>query len=383
MFEYRTAVTPAKKTTKRSHHRSSTAFISLALALGFSCGTAATVPAVNAAPKDVLIASFFTSAADKTDTIYRSTDGKHFDAIATAYADATPNDPTSQISTLSPRDSTLNDPSIMYHDGYFWMLSGWNQHDGKFWPMIGISKDGRTWTHPEGSIFNGHKYPGITMSPAPANGNDTVAPEWFKDNNGDVYILFSAGLYGEFHGNPQHDKMRPYLVKVEELSATQPNKKNPRVPKINFRPGTARALEFSEDSTMDRIDGSIFQEGRNYYLVIKRDGRYNEIWKSQNINNPRGWKRINANATKGFEGPTMTKFNGKYFLYADKLADYPAGTTDRSTGTFVFTAPSPQGPWSKGERIITRAKNGRHMDNRHGTVIKVTDPSAKSVLNRL
>ena len=145
--------------------------------------------------RDVLMGAFFTSDGDHSDPLYLSTDGKQFDELNVAHQDATPTNPNDDTSTLGSIHHTLGDPSIMYHDGAFWMLSGWNRHDGKFWPTIGVSKDGKTWSFPEALHFGGSTYPGISLSPAARYGTDIVAPEWFRDRNGKVYIMFSAGYW--------------------------------------------------------------------------------------------------------------------------------------------------------------------------------------------
>lgn len=94
--------------------------------------------------KETLMGAFFTSDADHSDVLYYSDDGKRFDELAVAYQDKYPHDPTRDISTQGSIHHTLGDPSIMYHDGAFWMLSAWQRRDGKFWPTIGVSQDGKS-----------------------------------------------------------------------------------------------------------------------------------------------------------------------------------------------------------------------------------------------
>lgn len=329
--------------------------------------------------RDVLMGAFFTNDGDHSDTLYLSTDGKQFDELGIAYQDATPGNPNDDTSTLGSIHHTLGDPSIMYHDGAFWMLSGWNRHDGKFWPTIGVSKDGKTWSFPEALQFGGAKYPGIGLSPAARFGTDIVAPEWFRDSNGQVCIMFCAGYFGLFHGRPYQDRMVPYLVKVNELSYDGPSQYNARLPKITFRPGRAQEIHFSLPSD-NRIDGSAFQDDDgNYYIVIKRDGAHNEIWRNSHMGTS-GWKLVNRNAVEGSEGPSLTKLNGKYFLYTDKLSTWGK---DSSRGNLVAEASSLNGKWSNHGKIATLRPNGSRRANRHGTVIRITDPTAKQKLYTL
>ena len=71
----------------------------------------------------------------------------------------------------------------------------------------------------------------------------------------------------------------------------------------------------------------------------------------------------------------MTKLNGRYYLYTDKLHTFGP---DASRGNLVAVADSPYGPWTNLGKIATIGR-----ENRHGTVIRVTDPTAKSKLYAL
>ena len=351
------------------------------------------VPAADAAPaynrnvdyaqfmaKESVMGVFFTSDADHSDVLYHSTDGKRFDELAVAYQDKYPGDPASDVSTQGSIHHTLGDPSIMYHDGAFWMLSAWQRHDGKFWPTIGVSQDGKHWAYPEGLTFDKKKYPGIALQPAAAYGTDIVAPEWFRDNLGNVYIIFSAGYFGLFHGRPYQDKMVPYMVKVNRLAFNGFSEYDSRLPKITFQPGPAKRINLNSHPTPNRIDGSAFQDDDgSYYLVIKRDGAYNEIWRNRSMATG-GWTRIKDKVAVGTEGPSLTKLNGRYYLYSDVLHTW---SKDGSRGTVIHSAASLTGPWKNEGRIATMSKRNRFRPNRHGTVIRITDREAKQKLYTL
>ena len=322
---------------------------------------------------EILLGSFFTSDGDHSDTLYISTDGTNFEEIGVPYQDAFPADPGSDVSTLGPNHHTLGDPSIVYHGGAFWMISGWNRFDGKLWPMIGVSQDGRHWSYPEGLRF-GWGYDGIPTFPQPSFGADTVTPEWIQDRNGNLYIMFSIGYYGEWHGEPTNDRMEPYLIKVNQLSFNG-WEGDGRLPNITFKAGPANRINLPQIPSANRIDGSAFQDDDGmFYMTIKRDGAHNEIWRSWNMGTD-GWELVNADAVTGSEGPSMTKLNGKYYLYTDKLHSWGP---DPSRGNLVSVADSPYGPWTNLGKINTYGK-----ENRHGTVIRVTDPTAKSKLYSL
>lgn len=329
---------------------------------------------------DALTGVFFTSDADHSDVLYQSTDGKRFDELTYAYRDKYPADPASDVSTHGPIHHTLGDPSIMYHDGAFWMLSAWQRRDGRFWPTIGVSVDGKKWSYPEGLFFGGAKYPGIGLQPRAKFGTDIVAPEWFRDNRGNVYIVFSAGYFGLFHGQPYQDRMVPYMVKINNLSFNGFSDHDPRLPKISFAPGTAQRMNLDSHPTNDRIDGSCFQDDDgSYYFIVKRDGAYNEIWKNSSMR-PSGWKRIQDGLAKGSEGPSLTKMNGRYYLYSDELHTW---SKNGSRGTLVHSAPSITGPWKNMGRIATMSKSGKFRPNRHGSVVNFKDPEAKKKLYTL
>ncbi|HHY07919.1 MAG TPA: family 43 glycosylhydrolase [Corynebacteriales bacterium] len=330
--------------------------------------------------KETLMGAFFTSDADHSDVLYYSDDGKRFDELAVAYQDKYPHDPTRDISTQGSIHHTLGDPSIMYHDGAFWMLSAWQRRDGKFWPTIGVSQDGKKWAYPEGQFFDKKKYPGISLQPPAKYGKDVVAPEWFRDNRGNIYIIFSAGYFGLFNNRPYKDKMVPYMVKVNKLSFNGFSTYDPRLPKITFKPGKAKRINLDSEPAIDRIDGAAFHDDDgSYYLVIKRDGAYNEIWHNWSMS-PNGWKRIQNNLAVGTEGPSLTKLYGRYYLYSDMLHTW---SKDGSRGVVVHSAPTPIGPWENHGRIATMSKRNRFRPNRHGTVIRVKDWDAKKKLYTL
>lgn len=330
--------------------------------------------------EEALMGVFFTSDADHSDVLYHSSDGKRFDELTVAYQDKYPNDPTRDISTQGPIHHTLGDPSIMYHDGAFWMLSAWQRRDGRFWPTIGVSKDGKHWAYPEGLTFDKKKYPGIALLPPAHYGTDVVAPEWFRDALGNVYIIFSAGYFGLFHGRPYQDKMVPYMVKVHRLAFNGFSEYDSRLPRITFKPGVAKRINLDSHPDPDRIDGSVFQDDDgSFYLVIKRDGAYNEIWRNH-VMAPNGWKRIKNNVAVGTEGPSLTKLKGRYYLYSDVLHTW---SKNGSRGTVVHSASKLTGPWKNEGRIATMSKRNRFRPNRHGTVIRVTDREAKQKLYTL
>ena len=337
---------------------------------------------------DILLAAFFNSELDQSDTLYTSIDGVNFTKIGVAYQDSTPNDGSNAWVTTDPYNvATLHDPSIIYHNGWFYMLSGFTDHakyPGRYIPMIGYSKDLVNWAYPNsGSTTN------VALSQFPPTSNastfDAVAPEFFQTSSGEVYITFSAGYYGAWHGQPQADQMYPYLVKLDHLGpGTNDPASNPGAwPDLSY--GTAVPINLPEAS-LNRIDGSFYEENGTYYYIIKENGVTNEIWSIKDlsrVSDASAWTKVNGNALTGFEGPSLVKFHNEYLLYTDKLADFPFGASDGTTGTFVQRSTSLASGWTGNTRISTKTASGVDIPNRHGTVMVVTDPAAKELVWKL
>lgn len=158
---------------------------------------------------DISLGVFYTSEEDVTDTVYASYDGRRFYAIDTAYRDGTPTSDRDNI--YSGNHWTHKDPGIVYHGGYFWMVSNENRWDGKQHPVLSYSKDLQHWTHPEsGGLFTSGSTIGVSVDQLPTvNGQpyqnfDVVAPKLAETSDG-LYLTFCAGYYGDFHGQPMQD----------------------------------------------------------------------------------------------------------------------------------------------------------------------------------
>ncbi|MBW3091129.1 S-layer homology domain-containing protein [Bifidobacterium miconisargentati] len=135
--------------------------------------------------------------------------------------------------------------------------------------------------------------------------------------------------------------------------------------------------------THENNTSALFKEGGTYYLSIKKDGVTNQIYSITDLNqaqNPNAWTRVNDNVITGYEGPSLTKYKGKYFMYTDKLKDYPYGHADGKAGEFVTKSTNLRSGWTAPKRITTKSQNGANIPNRHGSVITVTDPAAKAVI---
>lgn len=368
-----------------------------------------------AAMPDVMLGVFTNSSNDCTDTFYMSLDGVHFEQISEAFKDLTPNGPdilaygSGTSANPFPGESTwhpgmmngnreyglccFNSPSLIYHNGYFWMLANESNggDDGTLRLVISFSKDLEHWSDQRQWKVD---VPALTNNQGNGEGTrfDAVAADWAVAPDGNVYVAVSLGYYGDFHGRPEQDAMYPYMVKITELSTQHDPVQDPRLnweAYVNFQAEPAMPIYLAGDTSANRIDGSFFFEGSSAYYMIKRDGIYDEIWSVGNLgnlNNPFAWRCIQANMHQGAEAPSLTKLNGNYYFFTDAISTYPAFYGNN--GTYMTTSKSLGGGWSANERIQAYTANkqnktyiaGNQSGPRHGTVITVTDPAAKQVI---
>ena len=90
------------------------------------------------------------------------------------------------------------------------------------------------------------------------------------------------------------------------------------------------------------------------------------------------WRLVNSDFVTGFEGPCLTKYQGNYYVYTDKLADYPPGNPDGKTGIHVTCTTDLNSRWTENTRVrLLERKDGeeRECAGRHGSVKAFTDPA--------
>ncbi len=372
-------------------------------------------------PRELLLGIFFNSEEDMTDSIYVSFDGFTFRKIVEAYKDRAPDDRDDYW--IEGKDGgCLHDPGLIYKDGVFWTMSGFTPTQEevpkltshRFIPMWGYSKDLIHWSLPASgseenvSVNTSYGWPYTSYGERTNQLFDCVAPDPFLDEDGTVWVVASMGYYGQKHKvGPWSDTMKPYLVRVPKLLPnpgcgnleTEEQWKLPPVtqyeqaipinlPKeqIADERGEARKRkEYQGDpariETEDRIDGALYKEGGRYYLVVKRYGTVNEIWSIDSLTkvaDPAAWKLVNSDFVTGFEGPCLTKYQGNYYVYTDKLADYPPGNPDGKTGIHVTCTTDLNSRWTENTKVrLLERKDGeeRECTGRHGSVKAFTDPA--------
>lgn len=336
--------------------------------------------------RDILLGVFTRGLNKWTNDVYASYNGKTFYNIASTFK-------SWSGESYYEGHYAQQCPSIIYHDGYFWSLSSWNRGDGKFWPLISYSKDLVHWTHPEGdAMLRGTHGIALDRLPTVDGGGmfafDVVAPEWSKTANGDIYIVFSAGYYGEYHGEPTHDKMQAYTVKVKRLSAAVGERDGSSgylwPQNLVFKAGVAKKVGFTDYNNADFIDGQIFADKGKNYLIIKKNSLTNQLYVTKNIKNPNKWRLVNPDMTFGYEGASLAKLKGKYLLFTDGVLDTkPLGVRLASSRKLTKA-----GSWGEPGRVLyLSGKFDKNMKTRHGTVITLKAGTkgwkvAKKLLNK-
>ena len=326
--------------------------------------------------QDILLSMFTTATEGGTNNIFASYDGETHYLLASIY-DAEEHEP--YYDDHYPQACT----GLIYHDGFFWALSGQNRNDGKFWPTISYSSDLVHWTHPEGDALMTGTH-GIVVDDLPYVGNDksigagqfdVVAPKWAVTANGEIYIVFSAGFFGVRYDEGGHDLMQAYTVHVTELSADEgepdsdaPGGKYLWPKNLTFKADSiAQKLEFTDYDDANYIDAQLFTNDGIDYLLIKRDGATNQLLKTTDIDDPTAWTMVNEKVTWGYEAPTMVYFNNAYRLFVDGLEGRSLpGLGIRETISAVLTQ---AGRWDEPVKPMFLDENDEEAITRHGTSI--------------
>ena len=322
---------------------------------------------------DILIGSFTKSGDDWTDVVYYSNDGNLFRQGAVAHQD-----PCDGSHMYNKNGSIwyypMTCPSIIYKDGFFWMLSsggGWLSNNKASF-VISCSKDFKTWTVPIGFT--------ASVQTSTLLGSNQVAPEWFYDEEkNELYIIQSMGDYGDFSGaGLGNDKMRPYICKVNNLTATDiytidsglayPKDLNPTFTTMNCMTSVVKS---ERGNTSDNvIDCCMYKENGIYYLVVKNKGVITNVYQAVNPTAD-NWIKVNSKQIAwGYEGPSLVKFSGSYRLYMDGVY----GTLP--VGIKVQTSSKIAKGWGSAYAPVFMNSNGNTITARHGSVFVLKAGSA-------
>ena len=226
------------------------------------------------------------------------------------------------------------DPSIIFKNGYWYVAAtSYNPHDF----IIYKSSDLVNWVRHDISLG---MYNDIN--------NKIWAPEWFEDDNGDVYILISKKI-GETTDvdNEIIPEFRSYIIKCTDID------------KLIFDTPIELDLE-----SKNKIDPCIIKDNGIYNLFIKDEyDKYIEHWISPDLKN---WTyKSDITELKNYvEGATIIKYKDTFYLYADSYKGdvgiiYCVSSTDLNT-------------WSD-RRVIKTGTNRV----RHGAAYVITDNKAK------
>ena len=314
---------------------------------------------------DILVGTFYASDTVPENVVLASRGSVDMRRVATLYPGGAVTDASGGVHPGHV------DPSIVYHDGLWWSLSAWNRHDGLFWPVLSYSRDLVHWTFPEGDALLRGTH-GVRLATYPYGyssqrpGFDVVAPEFHKEADGSLWIVFSAGFFGNFHAghNSLDDNMQAYYVRVKTLSADPDGAGEDLVAHMTWPKsltfevdGIARlvAIPGNSGASANLIDGSMVSDGGRTYLFIKRDGLNNQAYVTDDLRT-NAWRQVNGSFLFGWEGLSVVRLGSDWLAVADKVSGFTA------TGTTLFQSTSPtSGGWS-----VTSSQPTRGL--RHGSL---------------
>ncbi len=233
---------------------------------------AAASPAGAAGPAPHYLMTAFTNASESNMNVYDSPDGTTWNLIrANAY---------------TPPSGLIRDPSVMRHtDGYYYVVYTTNWTGD----TIGFARsaDHVNWTFLRT----------VTVGLNGSTGS-TWAPEWFKDSDGSVHVIFSAstaGTAGQF---------QPYKITATNSALSSWSARTPIGIPANH------------------IDTFVVKSGGTYHAFVKNETtKYIEHATAPSLTGP--WTFVGtgnwAGWGSGLEGPAVTQLpNGSWRLYFDQ-----------------------------------------------------------------
>jgi hypothetical protein len=265
----------------------------------------AAAPASAAGPAPHYLMTAFTNSSESNMYVYDSSDATSYSLIrANAY---------------TPPSGLIRDPSIMRHtDGYYYIVYTTNWTGD----TIGFARslDHTNWTF----LRN------VTVGLNGATGS-TWAPEWFKDTDGSVNVIFSAsttGTAGQF---------QPYKITATNSALS------------TWSARTAIGIP------ANHIDTFVVKSGSTYHAYLKNETtKYIEHatasaltgpWTFTGTGNWAGWG-------SGLEGPALVQLpNGSWRLYFDQY----------SAGRYYYADSSNLNTWSAKTELPGLSGTVRHF----------------------
>jgi hypothetical protein len=244
-----------------------------------------------AGPVPHYLMTAFTNSSESNMYVYDSANATNFTLVrANAY---------------TPPSGLIRDPSVIRHtDGYYYVVytTNWTGN------TIGFARsaDYTTWTF----LRN------VTVGPGGSTGS-TWAPEWFRDSDGSVHVVFSAsttGTAGQF---------RPYRITATNADLS------------------AWTSPVALGIPANYIDSFLVKIGGTYHNFLKNETtKYVEHATATSLTGPWTFRGTGnwAGWGSGLEGPALVQLpDGRWRLYFDQ---YGAGRYyyADSSDLFTFTA---------------------------------------------
>ncbi|USX56303.1 glycoside hydrolase family 43 protein [Lentzea sp. HUAS12] len=264
----------------------------LAAATGLLVGSgimAAAAPAVHAAgPAAHYVMTAFTRSSESNMNVYASSDALNWNTV--------------KINAYTPPSGLIRDPSILRHtDGYYYLTYTTNWTGD----TIGFARS-----------TNQINWQFLRNVKVGLNGNtgSTWAPEWFKDSDGSVHVIFSASAEG------RGGQFRPYRIKATDAALSTWTAPVPLGLPANY------------------IDSFVVKEGGVYHNFVKNETtKYIEHATSSSLGGP--WRFVGtgnwAGWGSGLEGPALAQLpNGNWRIYFDQYSGGRYFYADGDLNTF-------------------------------------------------
>ncbi|MEV8443944.1 glycoside hydrolase family 43 protein [Actinosynnema sp. NPDC051121] len=245
-------------------------------------------PAAQAAgPVPHYLMTAFTNSSESNMYVYDSSNATDFSLV--------------RSNAYTPPSGLIRDPSVIRHtDGYYYIVytTGWTGN------TIGFARsaDYTTWTF----LRN------VTVGLNGSTGS-TWAPEWFKDSDGSVHVIFSAsttGTAGQF---------RPYRITATDNALS------------------AWTSPVALGIPANYIDSHVVKVGGTYHNFLKNETtKYIEHATATSLNGP--WQFVGtgnwAGWGSGLEGPALVQLpDGRWRIYFDQYGAHRYYYADSSNLT--------------------------------------------------